>query len=194
LRIVGRTHGLTFFAGDPTVWMHVGDAQRVAFGGQGLLTAVVIRGEPEDLPPGFSARTDSQVKNDLTRPLDGAVATTTFVSVLLWVVAAGIIGSVVYLSALERTREFAILKATGATNGQLLAGLALETGLLAACSAVLASVLARILAPAFPLQVEIPGLAYATLPALAVGAGLLASAAGLRRPMRIDPALAFKAA
>jgi putative ABC transport system permease protein len=194
MRIVGRTDGLTFFAGDPTVWMHVGDAQRIVFGGQGLLTAVAIRGAPEELPPGFTARSDAQIKKDLTRPLDGAVATTTFVSVLLWLVAAGITGAVVYLSAIERTGEFAVLKATGATSAQLLGSLALETAILAGSSAVVASVLALVLAPMFPLQVEIPRLAYVTLPLLAVGAGLVAGAAGLRRPVRTDPALALKVA
>jgi putative ABC transport system permease protein len=50
-------------------------------------------------------------------------------------VAAGIIGSIVYLSALERQREFAVLKATGAANRSLLAGLALQAVLLSAAAA-----------------------------------------------------------
>jgi putative ABC transport system permease protein len=194
LRVVGRTDGLTFFAGDPTVWMHVGDAQRIAFDGLPLLTAVVTRGVPGEVPIGFSTRTDAQVQDDLTRPLDRAVGTTVFISVLLWLVAAGIIGAVIYLSAMERTREFAVLKATGASNGHLLVGLSLQTGALAAGAAAVACVLAALIAPTFPLQVEIPGLAYLMLPVVAVGAGLVASLAALRRAVRIDPALAFKVA
>jgi putative ABC transport system permease protein len=51
-----------------------------------------------------------------------------------------------------------------------------------------------LIAPTFPLQVEIPELAYVMLPAVAVGVGLAASVAALRRAVRIDPALAFKVA
>ena len=42
---------------------------------------------------------------------------------LLWVVAALVIGSVVYLSALERVRDFAVYKATGWTTRDLATGL-----------------------------------------------------------------------
>jgi putative ABC transport system permease protein len=158
------------------------------------LTAVVTKGVPSHVPAGFSTRTDAQVQDDLTRPLDRAVGTTVFISALLWLVAAGIIGAVIYLSAMERTREFAVLKATGATNGHLLVGLSLQTGVLAVGAAAVAGVLAALIAPAFPLQVEIPELAYLMLPVVAVGVGLAASLAALRRAVRIDPALAFKVA
>ena len=39
--------------------------------------------------------------------------------ILLWIVAACIVGSIVYVSAIERTRDFAVFKATGASNGSL---------------------------------------------------------------------------
>ena len=105
--------------------------------------------------------------------------------------AAGIIGSIVYLSALERQREFAVLKATGAANRSLLVGLALQAVLLSATAAVLAAGIARLLAPAFPFTVEIPPLALARLLGVAVLIGLVASAAGLRRAVGVQPALAF---
>jgi putative ABC transport system permease protein len=95
-------------------------------------------------------------------------------------VAAGIIGSIVYLSALERRREFAVLKATGAANRSLLVGLALQAVLLSASAAVLAAGLARLLAPGFPFTVEIPPMAFPRLLGVAVLVGL-AGAAGLRR-------------
>jgi putative ABC transport system permease protein len=106
-------------------------------------------------------------------------------------VAAGIIGSIVYLSALERQREFAVLKAIGAANRSLLAGLALQAVLLSAAAAVLAAGIARLLAPGFPFTVEIPPLALPRLLGVAVLVGLAASTAGLRRAVGVQPALAF---
>jgi serine/threonine-protein kinase HipA len=45
--------------------------------------------------------TDAQVRTDLGRPITQADPTIKLIEVLLWVVAAGIIGAIVYLSALE---------------------------------------------------------------------------------------------
>ena len=47
------------------------------------------------------------------------------------------------------------------------------------------------LAPLFPMVVVIPMHAYLALPAIAIAVGLLASVAGLRRAVAVDPALAF---
>ena len=44
---------------------------------------------------------------------------------LLWVVAAMIVGSMIYMSALERTRDFAVFKAVGVPTRSILAGLAI---------------------------------------------------------------------
>ena len=51
--------------------------------------------------------------------------------------------------------------------------------------------LSVLLGPLFPMRVDIPRLAFVSLPVLAVGIGLLASVAGLRRAVTVDPALAF---
>ena len=111
--------------------------------------------------------------------------------ILLWIVAACIIGSIVYLSAMERTRDFAVFKATGTSNGALGGGLALQAVILAVAAAVLASVIAMLLAPVFPLPVEIPTSAFVILFGIAIAVGLLASLAGLRRAVKVEPALAF---
>jgi putative ABC transport system permease protein len=43
----------------------------------------------------------------------------------------------------------------------------------------------------FPMLVVVPAYAYLVLPAVAVVIGLLASLAGFRRAVAVDPALAF---
>ncbi|CKT45899.1 putative glutamine-transport transmembrane protein ABC transporter [Mycobacterium tuberculosis] len=47
------------------------------------------------------------------------------------------------------------------------------------------------MAPLFPMTVVVPLSAFVALPAIATVIGLLASVAGLRRVVAIDPALAF---
>lgn len=125
------------------------------------------------------------------RPLKVAVDAITVVAVLLWIVAALIVGSVVYLSALERLRDFAVFKAIGVPTRSILAGLALQAVVVALLAAVVGGILSLLLAPLFPMTVVVPLSAFVALPAIATVIGLLASVAGLRRVVAIDPALAF---
>jgi putative ABC transport system permease protein len=135
--------------------------------------------------------TNSQVQSDMARPTKSGDQTVKFIDFLLWIVAAGIIGSIVYLSALERLRDFAVMKAVGASNRALLTGLALQALVLSSTAAALAAVLAKLLAPGFPFTVHIAIGSYVALLVVAVVVGLLASTAGLRRAVKIDPAIAF---
>jgi putative ABC transport system permease protein len=188
---VGLADAVTFYFGTPTLVLSIADVQRLAFAGQALASAIVTRGVPRAAAPGLRVLTDDQVVHDLERPMKNSDQTLSLVNALLWIVAAGIIGSIVYLSALERGHDFAVLKATGATNRSLLTGLALQAVVLATAAALLAAVLAAFLAPIFPFTVSIPGGAYVSLVAVALAVGLLSSLAGLRRAVRVDPALAF---
>jgi putative ABC transport system permease protein len=47
------------------------------------------------------------------------------------------------------------------------------------------------LGPLFPIPVVVPTSAFVLLPVIAVVIGLLASVAGMRRAVTVDPALAF---
>ena len=67
--------------------------------------------------------TNDQAREDILRPLQNAAQSIDFVRILLWIVAACIVASIVYLSAMERTRDFAVFKATGTSNGSLAGGL-----------------------------------------------------------------------
>ena len=83
------------------------------------------------------------------------------------------------------------MKATGAGNTPLLAGLALQALVLSAAAAAVAVVLARPLEAGFPFNIEIPSSAYVVLLVVALVVGFVASMAGLRRAVRVDPAVAF---
>ena len=51
--------------------------------------------------------------------------------------------------------------------------------------------MANFLKPLFPLPVVIPWWAFVTLPAVAVGVGIISSVVALRRAVGVDPSLAF---
>ena len=97
-----------------------------------------------------------------------------------------------YLTALERVRDFAVLKATGTSNATLVRR-ARAPGRRALARSPRSSPIAdrAALAPFFPFQVVIAASAYVLLAVVAVVVGLLASLAGLRRAIGVDPAIAF---
>jgi putative ABC transport system permease protein len=125
------------------------------------------------------------------RPTKVAVDAITIVAVLLWIVAALIVGAVVYLSALDRMRDFAVFKAIGVPTRSVLAGLVLQAIVVAVLAAGLGAVLSRLLAPLFPMDVIVPASSYLLLAVIAVGIGLLTSGAAVRRAVSVDPARAF---
>ena len=81
--------------------------------GQPLVTAFVVQGMPRDRAGGTHAIPNGGRIKDLKRPLESASGTVDILCFLMWIVAAGIIGSMLYLQAIERTRDFAVFKATG---------------------------------------------------------------------------------
>jgi putative ABC transport system permease protein len=191
-RIVGTLKGITFLGGIATGFVSVADAQKVLLRGTPLTTAVVTRGVPTGpLPPGYISLSSNAVRADLVRPLGNATHTISLLNGLLWIIAAGIIAAILYMSALERVREFAVIKAMGAANGFVVAGLASQAVVLAVSAAIVAFGMAKLIAPTFPLPVEIPTAAYVELLIVSVTVGLVGSVAGLRRVLAVDPAVAF---
>jgi putative ABC transport system permease protein len=189
--VVGLTSGLTLFAGAPNIYITTPDMQRAAFNGLPVATGIAVQGRPARLPEGLKAQSIETVKANVLRPLTNAISAIDLVQFLLWIVAACIVGAVVYLSALERGRDFAVFKATGASGWSLLGGLAIQSTILSFSAAVVGTGLANLLAPGFPLKVAIPGRSYLLLFVVSIVIGLVASTFAVRRASSIDPALAF---
>lgn len=189
--IVGTTSKTTFYFGMPTVFLPIEDVQEALFAGQDVASAIVVDGEVGTPPPGTDVLTSEQVRDDLDRVLEATGDTLDIVNTLLRLMACGIVAAMVYISVLERLRDFAVLKATGATNRALVGGVVLQACVLAVVSAVVSIGLAALIAPTFAFTVEIPTSAYVQLLVIALVVGALASFAGLRRVTRIDPALSF---
>jgi putative ABC transport system permease protein len=143
------------------------------------------------LPPGLQLLSNHQVKADLLGPLKDAIRTIRFLGVLLWLVAALIFGSILYLTAVERVRDFAVFKATGTTNHVLVGELAIEAVVVALVASALGTVIGILLAPALPIRAEVPGYAYAAVPFIALLAAVPAAVIGVRRALTVDPTVAF---
>ncbi|OBF19174.1 ABC transporter permease [Mycobacterium kubicae] len=191
LRIVGIVPNSTALAKIPNVFLTTQGLQDVSYNGQPMVTSIGIVGTAQRLPDGYQTYDRTGAVNDLLRPLKVAVNSISVVAVLLWIVAALIVGSVVYLSALERLRDFAVFKAIGTPTRSIMAGLALQALVVSLFAALVGMVLSKLLAPLFPMIVAVPLTAYLALPGVAIVIGLVASLAGLRRVMAVDPALAF---
>ena len=191
--VVGLSRDTTVLAGIPFVFVPLADAQQLVFRSDELVSGFLARGDVRSVPDGASVLTADDVVVDTLHPLEGAVASVDLVRGLLWLVAAIIVGAVVYLSALERQRDFAVLKAIGTSNRTLLVSLGAQAVLVAVLAVALAAVIQLGLAPAFPLKVRVPARAFWQIPVVAIVMALVAGLAGMRRVARSDPALAFAA-
>jgi putative ABC transport system permease protein len=191
VKVVGLVSGVTYFAGQPVVFVSLGSANRIDSNGARLATAVLVRGQPQRPVPGFTVLTDSQVRADLSRPTSQAEKTIQLIEVLLWLVAAGIIGAIVYLSALERRSDFAVLKAVGAPGSHLFIGLVIQAVLMALGAALIGVLVEIPMSHGAEMAVRLSPSDYVAVPVVAVIVGVLASVLPARRAARVDPAVAF---
>ncbi|MDE3087154.1 MAG: ABC transporter permease, partial [Acidobacteriota bacterium] len=99
-----------------------------------------------------------------------------------------------YVSALERTRDFAVLKALGSSSVSLFFGLAVQAVVVSLVAAVVAAAIAHFMTGIFAQPVVTPVSAYVVLPVSALVVGLLSSLVALRRAVSVDPAAAFAGA
>jgi putative ABC transport system permease protein len=190
-RVVGQVTGLTYNVGTPALLMTLAAARGIVYGGVPEASAVITHGAPRTTPAGLRVMTDAAVLSDLRRPLQTATSAIEVMAVLLFVVAIGVIGLMVYLSSLDRLPEFAVYKAVGVSNRSLLGSLVLQTMAFAVLAAALAIAVSLVIAPQFPIPVSIGAGLYAALFGAALIVGLAASAAGVRQVTRVDPAVAF---
>lgn len=192
--VVGLVHNRSILAGVPVAFMSITDGQKLAFGGRPLANTVAIRGTPTTVPKGWAMDNERDVETEMLQPLKEAIKTIDLVRGLLWLVAALIVGSVMYLQSLERSRDFAVLKATGSSAASIGGSLALQAVFLMLVASVLGIGISVLLAPQFPMNVDIPPASFALLPVIAIAIGLVASITGLRRSLKIEPAFAFRGA
>jgi len=193
LTVVGVVHGFSMYGGTPGILLMIEDAQRIAYGGEQLASAVVVDGTADDVPAGLSIQTPAQVGEDLRRPLAVVTGALGVLQLLLWIVAAAIVGLLAYLSSLDRQRDVTVFKALGVSSGRLVAGVLVEGVIVAVLGASVGLILGIVLVPLFPIDVVVSPAQAAVLLVLAIVVGMLAGSIGIRRVLRADPARAFAA-
>jgi putative ABC transport system permease protein len=190
-KVAGLVSGVTYFAGQPVVFVTLGAADRLTADGKPLATAVLVKGTPTRAAIGFTALTDAQVRTDLGRPTVQAAQTIRLIEYLLWLVAAGIIGAIVYLSALERSLDFAVLKAVGTPSSHLFIGLVIEAVLIALGAAIVGFLVEIPMSGTSQMAVRLAPSNYLAVPIVAIIVGVVASILPARRAALVDPAIAF---
>src|SRR5580704_15823608 len=112
-RVVGVVSDRTLLGGVPNAYVTLAQAQAVVFGGRALIGGVLTRGVPTRVPAGYGVYTNAQVEQASLAQLASAVSSINNSKFFMWVIAAIIVAALVYVTALERTRDFAVLKALG---------------------------------------------------------------------------------
>lgn len=189
-RIVGLTNDATVLAGVPVTFVTLDFHQEIAVGGRDLILAKITNDSPA-VPPELKVMTAQDVVADTLLPLDGAISSVTLVRVLLWLITVIIIAAIIYITALERTRDFAVLKAVGGKTRDLGLSLLIQGLLMTLIAVVVAGVLQTFIAPTFPLKVRVPSSAWFTIAGGAAVAAIAAGLAGVMRVKSTSPAEAF---
>jgi putative ABC transport system permease protein len=190
-RVVGTISDRSLGAGIPMVYIGLPDAQRALLGGQRVVTAVVTRGVPDRLPAGLSSLTSRQVVDSTLKTLAGGIASIKNARVLMWVVAVIIVAALVYVSALQRVRDFAVLKALGSSSAMLFASLCVQAVIVTLIAGLVGLGLSTVMTGIFQQTVDVPPSAYYSLPIVAVVVGVGASLVAVRRAIGADPVAAF---
>lgn len=189
--VVGELPGTSVWLNVPVLFVTIEDAQALVFRGSRAATAIVTRGVPERIHGPLQMQTPDEALSDLKRPLDTAITNIVLIQLLLWGVAAAIVGSILYISALERSRDFAVFKAFGTRNVDLAGILIVEAIAIAGTAGIAAVALSRPLGSIFPAVISYPAWTALVLTATALATGILGALAGARRAVAVDPAEAF---
>ena len=139
----------------------------------------------------MACKTNDQIEQASISQLAMAISSIDNTRSFMWFIATIILAALIYITALERTRDFAVLKALGASSRPLYLGLAFQAVVVSLLAAVVGAVLSTFMGGIFDQPVDIPGSAFIVLPISALAVGLISSLIALRRAIGVDPALAF---
>ncbi|MGO9455931.1 MAG: ABC transporter permease [Acidimicrobiales bacterium] len=192
--VVGITSERSLFGGVANAYVTLHNVQDTVFGGHPVIGAVLVTGDPSRVPGGYVLKTNAEISAASLQQMKAGVSSINSTRYFMWVIAAIIVAALVYVTALERTRDFAVLKAVGATTAVLFAGLAGQAVLVSLMAAIIGGVLSTFMTGIFPQPLYVPDSAYVILPLSALLVGLLASLAALRRAASVDPSAAFAGA
>ncbi|MEE9417119.1 MAG: ABC transporter permease [Acidimicrobiales bacterium] len=189
--VVGTTHDATVLAGLPLVFGSLDFAQTALAAGQPVVNAGLLAEAPAVVPSELRLMTGEDVGEDARLLLENAVGSITLVQALLWLIASVVVAAVVYITALEKTRDVSVLKAVGGRNRAIAATLLGQALVMTLLGVALAAVLQNFVRPFFPLAVSIPASAWWKIPIASALVALAAGAAGVWRISKTHPSEAF---
>ena len=191
--VVGRTEHMTWDIANAGLFLERQRALDLLAGGQDVVTAIAVdgTGDLQGLPAGVEVQTRSQGFDDVLNRTAAAKRSIDSFTITLWALAVVIVGAVLYLAAIERVRDFAIFKATGAGNVDLVLGLGLQAAFVGAIAGVMSIGLAHLMKPIYPGLLSLPvNVAWPVIP-VAIVIAILSSIVGVRRAIKVDPSQAF---
>ena len=191
MTVVGVTRNATWDIATAGLFIDDQQARDLFAGGLDVVTAVIVDGDLAQVPAGLELHDRASAFDDIiSRAADPKRSIDSF-RITLWVLAVVIVGAVLYLAAIERVRDFAIFKATGASNIDLVLGLALQAVMLGAIAGVISIGLAHLMKPIYPALLSLPfSVAWPVVP-VAIVIAVLSSFVGIRRAIDVDPSQAF---
>jgi putative ABC transport system permease protein len=191
--VVGRTEHATWNVATFGVFIDRDEALDLFAEGRDVVTAVAVVGDDPtgDVPSDLVVQSRSEAFDDLLSRTASAKTSIDAFTITLWALAVVIVGALLSLAAIERVRDFAIFKATGAGTADLVVGLTFQAAIVGAIAGVFAIGLAYAMKPFYPGVLSLPfRLAWVVIP-VAVGIAALSSLVGVRRAIRVDPSQAF---
>lgn len=191
--VVGRTEHATWDIATAAVFIERQNALDLLAGGQDVATAFAIDGDGPlpALPTGVEIQDRQQAFDDVLHRTAAAKRSIDSFTFTLWALAIVIVGAVLYLAALERVRDFAIFKATGASNIDLVFGLGLQAAFVGGIAGVISIGFAHLMKPIYPGLLSLPfRIAWTVIP-VAIVIAILSSVVGVRRAIKVDPSQAF---
>ncbi len=191
--VVGLTEGATILAGVPMAFTTLPYAQDVLASGRAVVTGVLVPGSAQagSLPSGLKLMSPDDVAADGLVPLERPIGSVSLVRVLLWLITLIVIAAVIYITALERTRDVAVLKAVGANNRSLGLSLIAQGVIMAVVATLLAGVLQGFIAPLFPMAVRVTGGVFWQILIGGVLVAMVAGVAGASKVSNTAPSEAF---
>jgi putative ABC transport system permease protein len=190
-KVVGTVSNQTLLGGIPNVFVTLSDAQAVVFNARPLISAVLTTGNVSPVSSKYEWYSSAAIERASLAQMSNAVSSINSSRILMWIIAIIIVAALVYVSALERTRDFAVLKALGSSSRLLFFGLAAQAVTITLAAAILAVIISNFMTGIFDERVDIPASAFITLPISAIVVGIIASITALRRAVSADPAAAF---
>lgn len=200
-KVVGKSENTTYTFNTPIVFISLKDAQEILFNGQPVVNTIALSKEQSnslssvlnevDDVKGVDAKTQSKMVEDVLKQIDEPMGAISFLRNIFWMVGALIISMIVYVTAVERTQDFAVFKAIGATNGYVTRQVLIQALLISVIAVLIGTASAVLLAPAFPLDLTIQTATLISTPIIAIGLSIVSSLVAVRKATKIDPVIAF---